>query len=373
MPRYSQNRYQVGPYWLGQVANSPAYYRCWMEGKTLKRVSLRTADYEEAKGKLNSFWADHIRLEAQELPPSRVKLAEVLDDYYANHASKLRSAQTCRIFCRYWKEWWGEATVADVRNINRQEDFRAHLEGKGLNPTSVCRVLEIGRAAIRRAWKRGVISSFPHVEVPTIGETAPKGRPLTVEEIGKLLRGTAEHHMQLFIMLLIGTAARPEAICQLTWKQVDFGAGLVALNPEGRKQTSKRRPTVKLPPTLAGLLNPGKPDETVIIFRGRSIKGVDQGWHKMVKRAGLEGGVTPYSLRHTCARWMRQQGVPPWEVAAQLGHSLPQFSMSERYAAHSPDYLANAVKALDALLALVAPAADKLLARPEKTPAIAVG
>jgi integrase len=373
MPRYGKTRYQLGDWYLAQRTNTPAWYRCRLVDGQVQRVSLKTADFEEAKHIFNNWWAKHFRLDAAEAPPSHVKLADVLDDYINHHAVKLRSAQTCRIFCRYWKEWWGTATVADVRAAHKQDEFREHLAARGLNPTSVARCLEIGRAAIRRAWKRGALSSFPHVEVPTVGETAPKGRPLTVEEIGKLLRGTAEAHMQLFILLMLATAGRTEAVITLTWEQVNFVDGIVKLNPEGRRQTSKRRPIVKLPGTMRTILEPMAGADRIITFRGKPIGKVDSGWHKMVKRAGLEGNVTPYSLRHTAARWMRQRGVPPWEVSAQLGHRLPGYSMTERYTAHSPDYLAEAVKALDALLALVTPAAGELLASVRKQQASATG
>ena len=43
---------------------------------------------------------------------------------------------------------------------------------------------------------------------------------------------------------------------------------------------------------------------------------------------------SPYSFRHTAARWMRRSGVPPWEVAAQLGHSVgKEYAVTERYGA----------------------------------------
>jgi hypothetical protein len=51
---------------------------------------------------------------------------------------------------------------------------------------------------------------------------------------------------------------------------------------------------------------------------------------------------------------MRKSGVPPWEVAAQLGHSVgKEYAVTERYAFYSPDYLSGAVQALDGLIRLV--------------------
>lgn len=49
-------------------------------------------------------------------------------------------------------------------------------------------------------------------------------------------------------------------------------------------------------------------------------------------------------------RWLRKDGVPVWEVAAQLGHSIARHEMTERYAAFSPDYLEKSATSLDRLL-----------------------
>ena len=47
--------------------------------------------------------------------------------------------------------------------------------------------------------------------------------------------------------------------------------------------------------------------------------------------------------------------VPPWEVAAQLGHSVGKvYAVPERYTAYSPEYLAGAVEVLDGLIGLTA-------------------
>jgi hypothetical protein len=51
--------------------------------------------------------------------------------------------------------------------------------------------------------------------------------------------------------------------------------------------------------------------------------------------------------------------VPPWEVAAQLRHSVgKEQAITERHAFDSPDYLSKAVEALGALTRLVAGGAD---------------
>ena len=85
-------------------------------------------------------------------------------------------------------------------------------------------------------------------------------------------------------------------------------------------------------------------------WKGAPIGSIKNTWRKACKRAELTGNVTPYSIRHTMARHLRASGVESWDVAAQLGHRMQGFGMTERYAAYSPDYLVDSAKALEAYL-----------------------
>jgi integrase len=349
MPRYAKTKYRLGAWWLDQRANSPAWYRCTLEGKQVRRVSLGTADFEDAKRIFTNWWRDNITLEADGKPLDQVNLIDVLRDYHANHGKSLHSWHASRSMLGHWQEFWGDdATLNDVRSMPRQEEFKAFLFAKGFKQATVARYIELGRTAIRRAWKRGVVVSLPYVDVPPYGETDPKGRPLSVEELQKLY-SAATPHLRLFIMLMVGTAARPSAILQLTWAQIDFQTGLITLNPPGRKQTAKRRPVVRMPNLLRNELAPTH-HKWVVMFRGEPLKRIDHAFRIAAGKAKLEGNVSAYSLRHTCARWMRQQGVPVDQIASQLGHTMPEYSMSLRYMPNSPDYQEKSCKALNALL-----------------------
>lgn len=358
MSKYARKEYRVGNFWLGQRSGSPAWYRCFYdeESQRTKRVSLGTDNFEEAKRLLDAWFAEHRMRTAQDLAEDAVTLGEIFKDYLDHHAIKLRSYGSVKILLRYWEEYWGpEAKISVLRNTPKQEEFRASLFAKGLAVNSVNRCLEAGRAAINRAYKRHVITSKPHIEVLPYERDKPKGRPLSVEEIGKLYTEAADH-MRLFMILMLGTGARNEAICTLTWEQVDFENGLIHLNPEGRKQTNKRRPVVRMPKFVRDELSKfNDRDGRVLTFRGKSFKTAHQGIEKARWRAELKGRVTPYSFRHTVARWLRKEGVSPWEVGAQLGHKMPGYNITEMYASASPDYLEKSVAALDKLLRTAIP------------------
>jgi hypothetical protein len=63
-----------------------------------------------------------------------------------------------------------------------------HLEGLGIKRSTIQRTLNIGKAAISRAFKRGELSSMPFILSVTVKTHPPKGRPLEIEEIARLYR-----------------------------------------------------------------------------------------------------------------------------------------------------------------------------------------
>lgn len=360
MAKYDKREFRVGEFYLSQRPPSKGWHRTWYdeEAKQTRKASLDTDDYETAKQRLLDFYMSQRLRSAQGIPENEVMLKEVFKDYLENHAVKLRSYKSLIILLRYWGEFYVNGTVADVRDNRRQEQFREFLFAKGLATNSVNRVLEGGRAAIRRLYKRNLLTSMPFVELLPYERDRPKGRPLSVDEIRRLYTECADH-LRLFMILMLGTGARNEAICHLEWPQVDFENGLIHLNPRLRKQTSKRRPVVRLVPFVREQLEPLKQDEgRVLTWRGKSFNTAHQGIEKAVGRAKLSeaaGAVTPYSCRHTVARWLRKEGVSPWEVGAQLGHRMPSFNITEMYASASPDYLDKSAEAIEKLLRTAIP------------------
>lgn len=191
--------------------------------------------------------------------------------------------------------------------------------------------------------------SVPHIELPDHGE--PADRWLTTHEVRKLfdaasnMRRTEKQRLsrcERFLWLALETAARKEAICQLTWDRVDFETGVIHYDVPGRRRTKKRRSSVPMSKALRLAMDrmreerqPG--DGDLVVFN-------DADPRKMVMRAAkLAGvaGVTPHVLRHTAATHMARRGVPLWKIAKILGNSL---AMVERvYAKHCPDDLREAV------------------------------
>ncbi|WP_323696609.1 MULTISPECIES: site-specific integrase [Thiorhodovibrio] len=77
---------------------------------------------------------------------------------------------------------------------------------------------------------------------------------------------------------------------------------------------------------------------------GSRMRSSSTGFARACKDVGISD-FRFHDLRHTCAAWLVQAGVPLTEVRDVLGHST--IKMTERYAHLAPENIRNAVAVLD--------------------------
>ena len=400
MPRKRKDRPgQLGDFWLSRRKNSAMWCRTWFDERTrqTKRASLGTEDFSEAEIKLAEWVVTNGEMRGNR--PESVALETVLVRYYQNHAIHQRSAEQARYALRRWSDSFPEALVSDVTPA-RLRAFADAMRAEGLSSGYVRRTLAIGQAAINRAQREGEITAVPRIDLSIAPEGEPRERLLSPEEVLRLFDAAESDHAFLYLMLAFGTAARPEAILELTAAQVDVENRLIRLNPPGRSQNKKRRPTIpmceSLVPWLTGLLagpvvryTPQLPEgiaeRTKATPKPRALAGIRTTINRLkararqrlrdeaarlasrARRTGRRGEawtllqearqkgdalleITAYTIRHTVASEMRRRGVPVWEVAGFLGHSSG-YRTTERYAKFGPDHLSQAVRAIDAYFA----------------------
>ena len=345
MAKYARRAVQYGEWFLYQRDGSPAYYRARYNRTTgkLERFSLGTISAEEARERLEAWWLQNRQVKGEQ--PSEAALPDILRRYWESHGKDLPSASGNRDALAKWLDYWQEASVSEL-SLERQEAFVRHLESLGIKRSTIQRTINIGRAAISRAFKRGELAAMPLIVSVRVKSHPPKGRPMEVAEIARLYAESTAH-LRTFIRWALGTAARPEAVLDLRSEQVERAHGVVHLNPEGREQNKKHRPIVKLPQTLRDDVFHG----WLVTYNGEHAKDIKTAWRAAVRRAGLDMACRPYSLRHTAARWMRLHGVSAEEVAQQLGHR--KLGITGVYTEYDPEYLKAACAALDALLQAV--------------------
>lgn len=339
---------QIGEYWLSQREGSTQWCRTWYDqrGRQVRRASLGTGDFQAAKLALWEWYARHGRVKTQ--GPEDAPLELFLTRYYQQHARNLPSAETASYALGYWSDFFAQATVAEA-TPQRQRAFKEWLESRGLSPGYVKRILGVGAAALKRAYKEGELTSIPFV---ISGEDGPaRERVLSVRESAALWMATEHWHERMFLALAYGSLARPEAILEVTRGMVDFDRRLLTLNPPGRKQTKKHRPTVPVGDFLLPWLQ-AAPDGPLVAWGGKPLDSFKMGFRRLRRRAWLKPDVVAKTIRHTMATELRAAGVPEAEIQGMLGHRAYS-GKTEVYAKYRPDYLGQAARAIDAYMGRV--------------------
>lgn len=210
-------------------------------------------------------------------------------------------------------------------------------------------------------------TDVPTYTLPEEGE--PKDRWLRTGEIDAMLTAAREmrearrdecHRYsrgERFLWLALHTAARKQAIYELTWDRVDFEIGMIHYDVPGRRKTKKRRASVPISAALMPVLQQAykeRENEFVMTNKGEMWATIQS----IAVRAGLgvrgqpakngnkpkATGISPHTLRHTAATHMARRGVPLYTIAGVLGNTM---AMVEKiYAKHCPAAMRDAVNTI---------------------------
>jgi integrase len=270
--------------------------------------------------------------------------------YWQHHGRNIASRDSVTAALKAVNTYLERVTVAEFGRT-RQEAFVKALRGDGLSAGTIKRWLGVVGAALNWAFSRQEVTEVP----PIIQVKAVDGegvRALTVTELRALCSACLHEHQRRFLLLAIGTAARPGALVDLTWDRVDFETGTIAQAVPGVHHGNKRRPRVPMAASVRAYLEPQRSVGPVIQWNGKALRGHKRLYAGLSERAGVE--VTAYGIRKACATWMRQEGVPEWDVLGMLGHRAGG-SQTERYAHWRPEFMRAAADSLERLIRAVDP------------------
>jgi len=358
----SKRRRDPGEVWVERRAGRRYWEICWYDPATrqVRRRSARSETHEAAKQAL----AEHILAHRQpkKALPEDVYLAVAFGPYLDYIAAR-PSAEAAKMAAAYIlgrdtdpdrglpaiTGFFEGDTVGDV-TFDKQIAFMRHLRGLGHSDRYISRTMDVLRAAIGRAYKRNVLR-HPHF-ITSVHEIADKGtaereidRAMDLDEMAAWFRACKSKHLWMFAMLSLNTCGRPDAILELTRFQCSVKDRLIRLNPPGRRQTKKRRPTVPMTDIVLPIIQQAK--GRLVTYQGRPVGSVKKAMAETVDRAGLDRRFTPYAFRYTMAKALRRASVPKWEVEGFLGHKGEGARSTDRYAAYDPAYLSKARAAVD--------------------------
>lgn len=332
----------ASPRYLKQADNG-VYYVHWTEGRVGKRVSTRARGLPEAE----AFLAKWLTLTtADPSDGSTVTVADCWALYDREHIQKrVVERKKAEYYWTLLEPHFGALAVSDLSQM--AVDKYVTLRTKTVKPATVRNELGYLIAAINFSAEKPhklidkAVAADATEGLRLPAHSAPKDRWLKDDEIRALL--TAARDMRVgerlsrgerFLWLALYTAARKEAILDLTWDRVDFETNTIDLNVPGRQITKKRRAVVPIAAALRPVLERAHRERQGALVMDSKAE-VWATVQSIVIRAGLAPkqrigtgqkpkatGISPHVLRHTAATHMARRGVALWKIANVLGNTL---------------------------------------------------
>lgn len=337
------------------VEANGVWYIAFSEDGRSQRTSLRTDDIQVAQARFQG-WLKARDEDAIASTPST--LAGAFRLYIEQHGPTISSPETLEHVSKALCVWFGGRSLSDITRLDIERFTKARQAGTGfarkVSPGTVRKELTILRAvlnfmATKVEPKEYRVNRAQLCYIPLPPRPPARNRVLANDELDLIRRECtpgAERidRLHRYLWLLLETGARSEALRTLTWEQVDLGAGLIKLNPWGRHQTTKRRPTIPISDDLMPILVRAKAEATgqwVLDHDGQIRKSME----RFCERHRLDG-VTAHTFRHTLATRLAQAGVSMPEIAAMLGDTMA--TIEKNYLHLSPTFLRGALAKLKA-------------------------
>ena len=360
------NRPDIGDYRkLRLKPNAKGYYEIWWTdaaaGYLTRRQSTATKDPAEAQRYFDAFCAD-ARGQAQAVAAAAPATVEELCRAWLEFVEPLGKARTGRHVLAAIRRELGHYTAPQLDGVILQDYARLRP-----SPGTVRRELGALRTVLIWAGDQRRISRD---DVPVFkGVIPPTGPPRlrfldAVQEPWFWAEAQrwpgaqtnprdriAAQRVALFVALGLDTAARREAIIELTWDRVDLAAGTIDFHLPGRRLTKKRRVrgvriAKRLMPVLkeAWLRAPKDPGGQAI---GRVVgytnpESISRPFARFADDIGVKW-VTPHVLRHSWGSLRAMEGHSLYDIAQAMGDTVA--TIEATYLHLSPDHLRAVFKA----------------------------
>ena len=321
------------------------YKIVWRDGGRTHRKTTGSGDIEEAK----RFFGSWLLGGDVASKSAGATVAEALAHYDQNHVEpKIVGKDQARYAMAHLNRAMGKRRLASIDIFACREYALAAAKGSGrrygpVKAGTIARELSVLQAAAHHCLRWRVIqkSDMPSIELPA--KESPRDRWLTKSELARVIDAASGVSPRAFrfVMAAYYTAARRSALESLTWDQVDLDNGRIYLNPTGRRQTKKKRPTIPIHGILLPILEEAYSERAggkfVFGCGGGSIRTVMK---RVMREAGVAGAFI-HTFRHTRATHLAQRGVPLASIAELLGDRTT--TVERNYLHHSPKHLSDTI------------------------------
>jgi integrase len=322
----------------------------YTHGKQI-RESAETADLGEAKELLKQKEGDATRRRATKSMERKVlfsELAELVEkDYELNG---YRSADDIELRHRlHILPYFGKMKVTRIDESDI-DNYVLMRRGKGASNATINRELCTIKRAFNLGIQKRIVSDRPHI---SLLEEDNVRQGFFEREQYDVLRKHLPIWVQPVADFAYVTGWRRSEILGLQWRQVDFTAGNVRLEPGTTKNREARQfPfTIELRTILEGqkvksdaLAKHGKICPWVFNRNGKHLGEFKHSWKAACIKAGLPGRLM-HDFRRTAVRNLVRAGVPERVAMKLTGHKTR--SVFERYNIVSEGDLKDAAARLD--------------------------
>jgi integrase len=268
--------------------------------------------------------------------PAGVTVAEWLNQY-VDHLTGVEPA-TANRYRAYIRNDIAPALGAIPLNSLAREDVARWVKGLAGSGKTIRNKHGLLAAALNAAVADGHIKSSP-----CNGNRLPRWQReemtfLTREEYA-ILREALRPYWRPLVEFLVASGCRWSEATALKPSDVDRSEGTVRItrawkhgNKLGAPKTRKSVRTINVPSSVLDQLD--YTGEWLFTLSGKGNRGTDSPvrlpsfhgkvWTPALARAGLTKSPRIHDLRHTCASWMLQAGIPITVVQGHLGHESIQ-------------------------------------------------
>jgi integrase len=296
--------------------------------------------------------------------PSRIKFAEVWNEYEAMVASLVGSGEMSKRTLELYRQRYrthiekalGARRVQEIQ-AKHLSDLLSTLRGKGLSSWTVRSVLTLAGSILNHAVTRGYradnpIARLSKTERPK-AKNKTKARILDVDEITRLIAHTIPGYRAL-IITAVYTGLRQSELLGLRWFDVDFDEAKIHVRHQISRATKSDKATLiplksdagerdlDLMPDLAKVLREHKLGSRYssdsdfvfatltgqpVYYRNASARGLQ----KAADRAGLNPDDLPrlsfHDLRHSAITHLIRAGADISQVQRFAGHAKPSITL----------------------------------------------
>jgi integrase/recombinase XerD len=232
---------------------------------------------------------------------------------------------------------WLERTGAEALTAGHSDlaGFLSELASGGASPATLQRKAACLRSFYRHLRREGTIDHDPTADLRAPRKSQKLPQVLSRDEVAKLLatpRGTSPSVLRdrALLELMYACGLRASEATGLELRDIDLEAGLVRASGKGSKErivpvggqaiAATRAWRERGRPALVGL----SPEPHLFVnHRGAGL--TRQGLYKIVQRhartAGLDGKMSPHTLRHSFATHLLSGGCDLRALQEMLGHA----------------------------------------------------